>query len=336
MRVAILAHDRFPHRAKTALGVMRYGDQAVDAIIDRATAGSSVSDHTELVPDAPIVADMESVGAVDALIIGVAPIGGGFEEDWRPDIRNALERGIDVIAGLHTFLAEDEEFAALAAETGADIVDVRRPPPDLAVSQGIAGRVDAHVICTVGTDCSVGKMTATFELVEALRERGVDAAPIPTGQTGIMIEGWGTPIDRVIADFVAGAVEELILERGDDHEVLVVEGQGSLLHPAYSGVTCGILHGSMPDSLVICHDPTRTAVNGYESFPIPPLDVYADRYDRLAEPVSGASVVAGALNTSGLDDDAAAEALTRAASALDGPVTDVIRYGPGPIMEAIK
>lgn len=337
MRLAILAHDRFPHAAKTAIGVMRYGEQEVTAVIDRALAGTNVRAHTDMVPDAPIVQGFEDVSDVDALLIGVSPIGGGFDESWRPDVCEALERGCDVIAGLHVFLSDDPEFTEIADRTGATIRDVRRPPADLGVSEGRADEVSARVILTVGTDCSVGKMTATFELVEALRERGYDAATVPTGQTGIMIEGWGYPVDRIISDFVAGAVEDLVLERGDEHDVLIVEGQGSITHPAYSAVTCGILHGAMPDALVLCHEADREAIGSYERFSIPPLDACADLYERLSKPVSDASVVAGVLNTAPLEDTGVAEARVADASRTLGvPVTDPIRFGSEPVLDALR
>ncbi|HMB51617.1 MAG TPA: DUF1611 domain-containing protein, partial [Natronoarchaeum rubrum] len=269
MRVAILAHEKFPGDAKTALGVLRYGDHDVVAVLDRDSAGTQVDDHVDDVQDAPIVSGMSAVDAsIDALIIGVAPIGGGFDESWRADVVTALERGCDVIAGLHYFLSEDEEFARLAEEHGGELRDVRKPPDDLTVSQGRTDEVDAEVILTVGTDCNTGKMTTTMELARAAAEAGHDAAVVPTGQTGIMIEGWGIPIDRTISDFTAGAVERMIREVGDDHDYLFVEGQGSIVHPAYSAVTCGILHGAMPDKLVLCHEAGREAIHGYESFDI--------------------------------------------------------------------
>jgi uncharacterized NAD-dependent epimerase/dehydratase family protein len=336
MRVALLAHERFPDRAKTAVGVLRYADHEVVAVLDRDIPGRRVSEFLPDVQDAPIVASMADVpGEVDALFVGIAPIGGGFEDSWRPDVRAALERGCDVVAGLHYFLAEDEEFAALAAEHGAELRDVRRPPADLDVSEGIADRVEATVVNTVGTDCSVGKMTATFELAAAAREAGYTAAVVPTGQTGIIIEGWGTPVDHVISDYVAGAVEDLILEVGDDHDYLFVEGQGSIVHPAYSAVTLGILHGAMPDALVLCHEAGRERVHGYESVELPPLSEYVDRYESLAAPVREAPVAAGALNTRSLGDAAAREAAATAAERLDAPVTDPLRFDRAKLLDAL-
>ena len=340
-RVAVLAHDLFPGRAKTATGVIRYADYEVAAVLDRSNAGSRVADHMTIPAecDAPIVESMADAfdrdPEIDALVIGIAPIGGGFDESWRPDVERALEAGIDVISGLHYFLNEDEEFASLAREHGATIHDVREPHPDLTVSEGKSGEVDAHVVLTVGTDCSVGKMTVSLELQRAARERGLDAAFIPTGQTGIMIAGWGNPIDRVISDFTAGAVEEMILEHGDK-DVLFVEGQGSIVHPAYSAVTCGILHGAMPDAMVLCHVAGRDAIHGYESTPIPDPETYVDLYEDLAAPVHPGEVVSGAVNTSSLDSDAAArETLDEFGSEIDGPATDPIRFDADEILDAV-
>lgn len=335
MTVALLAHEKFPDDAKTAVSILRYADDDVVAVIDRKSTSQRVSDFLPDVQDAAIVAGMDDVDECDELIIGIAPIGGGFEASWRPDVRNALSRGCDVTAGLHYFLNDDEEFRALADEHDCELRDVRDPPADLTVSDGIAGEVDAEIILTVGTDCSVGKMTATRELYEAARERGEDAAFIPTGQTGIMIEGWGNPIDRVVSDFTGGAVEEMILERGD-HDYLFVEGQGSIVHPAYSAVTCGILHGSMPDKLVLCHEAGRETIHGYEDFALPSLPTYVDLYENLAAPVHETEVVAGALNTRTLEtDEGARTAVGAYTEALDVPTTDPIRFGPDGILEAV-
>jgi len=336
MQVAVLAHESFPDRAKTAVGLLRYGDHEVRALVDQEHAGDRVNNHLPDVQDAPIVASMADVPEVEALVIGIAPIGGAFDESWRPDVRAALERGCDVFSGLHDFLEDDEEFAALSAEHGGQLMDLRKPPEDLTVAGGTAGDVDATVVTTVGTDCSTGKMTASYELRDAARERGLDAAVVPTGQTGVAIEGWGIVVDRVISDYAAGAVERLV-ETPEGLDVLFVEGQGALTHPAYSGVTTSILHGSAPDALVLCHEAGREAVHGYESFAIPSPGTYADIYERLSGPVSGASVVAGALNTAGLDADAADAAVGAYSEAIDAPATDPVRDGvPEAMLEAIR
>ncbi|WP_254272054.1 DUF1611 domain-containing protein [Haloarcula marina] len=335
MQVAVLAHESFPDRAKTAVGLLRYGDHEVRAVVDRERAGSRVADVLPDVQDAPIVASMADVPEIDALVVGISPIGGQFDESWRPDVRAALERGCTVMSGLHDFLEDDEEFVRLAAEHGGALDDLRKPPDDLTVAEGTAGDVDATVVTTVGTDCSTGKMTASFELRDAARERGIEAAVVPTGQTGIAITGWGIVVDRVISDYAAGAVERLV-QTPADADLLIVEGQGSLAHPAYSGVTTSILHGSAPDALVMCHNAGQEVVHGYESFAIPPLSEYVDLYEQMAAPVSGAEVVAGSLNTSKLDADEAETAVTDYADAIGVPATDPVRDGvPDEVLDAI-
>ncbi|MFD1598270.1 DUF1611 domain-containing protein [Halobellus rarus] len=335
-RVVVLAHEKFPERAKTATGVLKYADYDVVAVLDRDRAGTVTTDHRADLPEVPIVSSMADAPEADTLLIGISPIGGAFDDSWRPDVRTAIERGCDVVAGLHYFLSEDEEFATLAAEHDVALRDVRKPKEDLTVAGGRSADIDAEVVLTVGTDCSVGKMTVALELVEAARERGVDAGFVPTGQTGIMIAGWGNPIDRVVSDFTAGAVEEMLLEVGDDYDVLFVEGQGSIVHPAYSAVTCGILHGSMPDSMVLCHAAGREAIHGYESFSLPEISEYVDLYEGLAAPVHEGSVVAGALNTSGIDDDDAARAAVEAyADELGQPATDVVRFDADAVLDSI-
>ena len=320
MRVALLAHEQFPDRAKTAVGILRYADHDVVAVLDRDTAGGRVHDHLSDVQDAPIVASMADAPDCDALVVGIAPIGGGFDDSWRPDVRAALQRGCDVIGGLHYFLADDTEFSHLADQHGCAIRDVRRSPADLSVAEG--------------TDCSTGKMTSSFELRDAARERGLDAAVVPTGQTGIMIAGWGIAIDRVVSDFAAGAVERLVQQEGD-RDVLFVEGQGALAHPAYSGVTLSILHGAQPDSLVMIHVAGRDSVHGYEEYPLLPVEQYADLYERVARPVHSASVDAGMLNTHSLPDDGAREAVGAYSDALGVPATDPIRYDADDVLDAV-
>jgi uncharacterized NAD-dependent epimerase/dehydratase family protein len=337
MKVAILAHEQFPDRAKTAVGVLRYGDQDVVAVLDRETAGTTVGDHLPEIgaADVPIVERVADAPAFDALLIGIAPIGGGFEESWRPDVRGAIERGADVVSGLHYLLDDDEEFAGLADEHGVELRDVREPPADLTVAEGIARDLDCEIVLTVGTDCSTGKMTTTLELLEAARRAGLDAGFVPTGQTGIVIDGGGIAIDRTISDFAAGATERMIEERADEHEYLFVEGQGSIVHPAYSAVTCGILHGAQPDHLVLCHEAGREAIHGYESFSIPDPAAVAGLYLDLAAPLAPTDLLGGALNTSGLAPEGAEKAIEAYAETLDAPAVDPVRNGAGHLVEQL-
>jgi uncharacterized NAD-dependent epimerase/dehydratase family protein len=337
MKVALLAHEQFPDDAKTAVGVLRYSDYDVTAVLDRTNDGTRVSDHVPDVQDAPVVASMSDVeDDVDALIIGIAPIGGGFEESWRPDVRNALERGCDVYSGLHYFLAEDEEFRGMADEHDAELWDVRKPPADIGVSEGVADSVDATVVLTVGTDCNVGKMTASRELYEEAREQGLDAAFVATGQTGILIEGSGIPVDRVVSDFTAGAVEDMVLDAGANHDYVFVEGQGSLVHPAYSGVTASIVHGAMPDYFVLCHEHGRDSVHGYDQ-QLPPVESFVERYESYAEPVSDSEVVAGMLNTQYVETETEARgAVADFEDAIGVPATDPVRFDLEEVVEVLR
>lgn len=334
MRVAILAHEKFPDDAKTAVGILRYGDHDIVGVLDRNRAGGQVHEYLPDVQNAPIVERMDEVPECDALIVGIAPIGGGFDDSWRSDIRTAIERGCDVIAGLHYLLSEDEEFAELAAEHDVELRDVRQPPADLTVAKGTAGEVDAQVVLTVGTDCSAGKMTSSYELRDAARERGLDAAVVPTGQTGIMVSGWGIAIDRVISDFAAGATERLV-EQASDHDVLFVEGQGAIAHPAYSGVTAAILHGSQPDSMVLCHVAGRETVGGYDEYTLPDPDTYASLYESMAAPITDATVDAGFLNTRSLDSAGADDAIAAYENEIGVPATDPVRYDAGDILDSL-
>lgn len=334
MRVAILAHGKFPEDAKTAVGILRYGDQEVVAVLDRERGGERVQDHFTDLPDAPIVESMADAPDCDALLVGIAPIGGGFDESWRDDVTAAIRGGCDVVAGLHYFLAEDEAFAALAAEHDVELRDVRKPPEGLTVADGTADQVSADVVLTVGTDCSSGKMTGSYELRNAARERGLDAAVVPTGQTGILISEWGIAVDRVISDFAAGATERLVEEAGD-HDIVFVEGQGALAHPAYSGVTTSILHGARPDSMVLCHVDGNEQFGGYPDVDIPPLGQYVDLYERLARPITDASVDAGLLNTHRLSPDVADSAISEYSEVIDAPATDPVRHDADQVLDAI-
>jgi uncharacterized NAD-dependent epimerase/dehydratase family protein len=335
MRIVILAHGQLPYHAKTAIGLLRYSSDEIVAVLDEETAGKSVSDFLDDVSDAPIVESLDQVpGNVDALFIGVSPIGGGFNEEWRHDIRSALKRGCSVYSGLHYFLSEDEEFSSLAEQYGGPIHDVRQQPPDLSVNKGRVKNLDAEIVLTVGTDCATGKMTTTLELVAKARERGIDAAFVPTGQTGVMISGGGIVIDRSISDFAAGAVEQLCLERSN-HDLLFVEGQGSIVHPAYSGVTMSLLHGSMPDKLILCHNPSRDTIAGYDNFPLPPVSQIARLYQDSASPICDTELVAGTVNTQSLSTEDADDAVETFETEINAPATDPLRFGVGPIMDEL-
>jgi uncharacterized NAD-dependent epimerase/dehydratase family protein len=342
-RLALLAEGHFTlENAKTAVGVLRYRADQVAAVIDSTSAGRTVQEAVGIAASAPVVADLEAAAALgaDSLLLGIAPQGGALPETWRAMVRDALRRGWDVLSGLHEFLADDAELAALARASGATLIDVRRPPRERTVGTAAAARTRALVVLTVGTDCNVGKMTAALEIERALASAGVRAAFVATGQTGIFIADRGTAVDAIPADFVAGAVEELVVEAAAEAEVVLVEGQGSLFHPGYSGVTLGLLHGAAPEALVLCHQPTRDRIrltgSSVPGSPIPALSLVRDAYERAASWVRPARVMGVALNTAAMAESAARAAVSAAAAELHVPATDPVRFGAAPIAEALR
>jgi uncharacterized NAD-dependent epimerase/dehydratase family protein len=246
----------------------------------------------------------------------------------------ALERGLDLWAGLHSLLADDPELSARARARGRRLVDLRAVPETLPVAAARVRSARCRVVLTVGSDCNVGKMTASWELHRALVARGVRSAFVATGQTGILLAGRGLAVDRVVADFVAGAAEALVLEAAADHDVVIVEGQGSIVHPGYAGVTLGLLHGALPHAMILCHQATRTRIR-HGDIAIPPLTDLVRRYEDALAPLRPGRVVALALNTYDLDADEAAFALEGAARAAGLPATDPVRHGPGILVDAV-
>ena len=220
------------------------------------------------------MADMDAAMRYEptTLLVGVAPAGGKLPPAFRRSILRAIELRLDVESGLHEFLAEDAEIADAAAGAGVGLRDLRRVPDGLDVPTGANLDTAAHTVLTVGSDCALGKMTVCLELDREARRRGVASVFVPTGQTGIAIAGWGIAVDQVVSDFVAGAAEQLVVEghaRGGDGAILWIEGQGSLNHPSYSGVTLGLLHGSAPHAMVFVHEPGRELIDGNPRYPDP-------------------------------------------------------------------
>ncbi|HYM80667.1 MAG TPA: DUF1611 domain-containing protein [Candidatus Limnocylindria bacterium] len=322
--------------AKTAVGVLRYRGDEVVAVVDSTRAGRTAQDCVGTGGEIPVVADLTAAGAAgaDSVLIGIAPRGGSLPDAWRPVLRDAIGRGWDVLSGLHEFLGDDSELSGLARETGARIVDVRRPPASRPVAAARARNVGALIVLTVGSDCNVGKMTTALELAQVLRHRGVRAAFVATGQTGMMIADHGVAVDAVASDFVAGVTEALVLEAADDADVVLVEGQGALHHPGFSGVTLALLHGAAPAALVLCHEHGRETVRDRD-LEIPPLPELVRAYETAAAWVSPAKVVGVALNTRSAPEAEARQAVAVAARATGLPATDPVRFGVEPLAEAL-
>lgn len=337
-RYLILAPNAFASTsAKTAHGVIAYGKDACVGVVDPAHAGKSVR---EVVPflqsEVPIVASVREGLALrpTALLIGVAPPGGAISSRWRGEILTALRAGLEVVSGMHELLRDDPAFVEAAQQHGASIWDVR-VPPEVPLFSGEAYSIAAPVLLTVGSDCAVGKMTVSLEIVKAARERKVEARFVPTGQTGIIIAGWGICIDRVIADFAAGAAERLILQAAPGSELLVVEGQGAINHPAYGPVTLALLFGCAPDALVLVAKPQQARIE-HHATPVLPCAQLIKTYQELCATVKPASVVGIALNTSDLSRTQALREIERTHEETQLPVDDVVRFGAGAFYDAMR
>ena len=343
-RLAILAEGEFGyHHAKTAMGVLRYGRDPVVAVLDSTRAGRNVA---EWLPgrDVPIVASLADALAMPepptALLIGIAPTGGRLPDSWRAVLLDAIGRGLEIHSGLHTFLGDDPDLAAAAAGAGVRIVDYRRPPERMTTAVGRAHRPGSRVILTVGTDCAIGKMSVGLELRAAAAAAGASVSFVPTGQTGMMIEGWGVAVDRVIADFLQGTCEWLVEEGEARGDWVIVEGQGSLDHPAYSSVTLGLIHGTTPHAMVMVH---RVGLDAHDfdhlpecRFPIAPLEPFIELHERIAAMVAPSRVVAVALNTRDLDRDEEARAEIERVRTLTGlPCDDPVRFGGEALWSAV-
>lgn len=340
-RYLILADGNFhPLESKTANSVIRYQADRVVGILDRRTAGKTAQDVLGFGGGIPVVGSIEEGLALKptAIMIGIAPAGGKLPEEWRDWLGRALESGCDLVSGLHTFLSDDKDLAARAARLGRKIFDARKAPAKLPIGAGEARLVEPFVVLTVGTDCNVGKMTAQLQLVSGLKERGLKTNFAATGQTGIFIEGWGTAVDAVVADFISGAAEDLVLRAARDADIVLVEGQGSINHPGYSGVTLGLLHGSCPDAMILCHQATRTHIGEYRTSPwlrIPPLSRYIELYEMIGSAVHPTKVIGICLNTFDLSDAEAREACVRAAAETGLPCTDPVRFRDDVLLDAI-
>lgn len=340
-RYAMLCEGGFNEEAKTATGVLRYAEAETVAIIDSQTAGSTAGDHVPgLTSSVPVVATLAEALTLepDTMLIGIAPAGGKLPAPFRAVVLEALAAGLDVESGLHDLLGDDRELAAAAAAAGVQLRDLRRAPAGLDVPTGANLTVSAHTVLTVGSDCALGKMTVCLELDREARRRGLRSQFVATGQTGVAIAGWGIAVDEVVSDYTAGAAERLVLEghrRAGDGAILWIEGQGSINHPFYSGVTLGLLHGSAPHSLLIVHEPGRELIDGDPRYPIPALPGLIADYERIAGYVRSAKVCAVALKTNRLSDADAHAAIQRIGAETGLVADDPVRFGAGRLLDAV-
>ena len=322
-----------PLTAKTACSVIRYCPQDVVAVFDRQLAGRTAGEVLGVGGTIPVIGDLADAPTANALMIGIAPSGGQIPVAWRAIILQAIGRAMNIVSGMHKFLQDDDEFAAAAAEHGVELVDVRRNQEhDVATRVGI--RDDCLRIHTVGNDCSVGKMVTSIEITRGLQQRGHDAQFVATGQTGIMIAGAGCPVDCVVADFVNGAAEKLI-RANQAHDILLIEGQGSLAHPKYSAVTLGLLHGCLPHGLIMCYEAGRQSVHGMEAVGLVSLSHLRTVYETMGNLMQPCRLIGVSMNSRLLTDAQAEAERQRVRDQLGVPVSDVFRHGADDLVQAV-
>lgn len=335
-KYAILAEGAFDYiLSKTGNAIIRYHPEQVACVVDSKTAGKTAADVLGIGEEIPVVATLQDAFQYgpNAVLIGTAPPGGRLRDSWRSMIRLAIENRLDVVAGLHSFLSDDIEFRKLAEEKGVHIRDLRKPPNPLPFSKGSWQTRKTPVLLTVGTDCDTGKMTAAWELKQELNTRDIIAAFVGTGQTGILLGGFGVAVDAVVSDFVAGAIETEVDKAAEESDIVIVEGQGSVTHMAYSGVTVGLLHGCMPEMILLCHEPDRK-LDTFD-YPMASFDMILNLYLKLVEPFRPTELMGISLMTSLLDDATAARKVSEYEEHFNVPVSDPIRFGMDRIAENI-
>ncbi len=336
-RMAILLHEGIRGKyGKTGLAILRYSEAPIVVAIDRECPGESLQELTGIKRDVPIVSSVAAALQYqpEVLVIGIAPKGGIVPDDYWHEIKDALSAGMSIVNGLHTPLSTIPDLKALL-KPGQLIWDVRKEPPNLSIATGIARTLACRRVLTVGTDMSVGKMSASLELHWASRQRNWRSKFLATGQTGLMLEGDGVPLDAVRVDFAAGAVEQMVMRYGKNYDILYVEGQGSLLHPG-STATLPLIRGTQPTQMVLVHRVGQTHV--MENVPIPPLKEVVKLYEAVAwaggafAPVPVAAI---ALNTAHLDESQAKEAIAQTEAETGLPCSDVVRFGGSKLLDAL-
>lgn len=316
-----------PTYAKTGLGIVDWRPDLVAGQLRFAGSGVDLG-----VPDMSVA---EAVDAgVKSLLIGVAPVGGVFPDRWWVPVEEAARAGLDIVCGLHFKLSDFPGVVAAAKASGARLIDVRNPPANLPVGTGV--KRTGKRLLMVGTDCAIGKKYSALALDNAMREAGMNSTFRATGQTGIMLAGEGVPIDAVVADFISGAAELISPDNDEDHWD-VIEGQGSLFHPGYSGVSLGLLHGSQPDAFIVCHDATRTVVSGWEHYTLPSIKDCIDQHVLMGSRTNpNIRCVGICVNTSKLPADKRLDYLAALSKETGLPCVDPLLDGCGAIAACIK
>ncbi len=337
-RILALAEGRFsPLKSKTANGAIAYMPGEILGVIDSTKAGMTAQQVLGYGGPIPVVRSLEEglrLGPTH-LLIGIAPSGGRLPDAWRDIIRNTIKARLHILSGLHTILSDDPEFAALAHEHGVALTDYRKIQPESeVVAKGTWRNRSAKVILTVGTDCNIGKMTTMLEVHKDLLRRGFRADFVATGQTGMMIRGRGVAVDSLVGDYIAGAIElEVDRSVAEGYEYILVEGQGSLTHMGYSGVTLGLIHGTMPDAMILCHQPTR--LKDDYGLALPELNNTIAFHEMVVRYFRETKVVAIGLNSVGLSEDESREAAGLISTLTGLPAVDAFRFGPDKLTDAL-
>ena len=322
------------HSAKTGVSFIRYRGEQVVAVLDSTATAKTTGELFGVGGDIPVIKSLDQAQGANTLMIGIAPSGGRMPEAMRAATLEAIRKGWLIESGMHAFLCDDEEFAREAKVSGATLRDVRKNN-----EKDVTHRKEINPKClrihTVGNDCSVGKMVTSIEVTNGLKERSVDAKFVATGQTGILIEGDGCPIDCVVADFVNGAAEKLVLAN-QHHEVIVVEGQGCISHPRYSAVTQGLLHGVMPHGLIFCYEAGRTHVKGMDDIPLIAIADLMKLYHLSANTQFSSQFIGVGINSRNLTDEEYEREKERIKNEFALPAVDVIREGAGPLVKAVS
>ena len=336
-RFAILCHEAFNYiKNKTGNMLIRYRPDEVVAVIDREKIGSTSEEEVGVGGNTPVLGDFNATLHLepDTLVIGNATQGGFITDEYKAEIINAMNAGCDVISGMHQFLNDDSELKNIAAQKNVKLIDLRMPPDPPHFPTGTWQNRKVPVLLIVGTDCDTGKMTTAWEVAKRLQDRGRKVEFIGTGQTGILLSGSGVPIDAVKADFMAGEIEFLIQNTPKDTELVIIEGQGALTNQFYAGVTLGLMHGAMPDYMLMTHDPSRDL--DVTDFPMVSMQHVMDLHLDLMKVFRESKFIGINLLTFAFDEKKALDVIQKSENEFNIPTTDLIRFGDKGLIDAIE
>ena len=336
-KIVILSHGAFNYiKNKTGNMLIRYRTEEVVAVLDRTKSGITAYDELGYGENIPVLDNFDDCidFKPDTLVIGNASQGGFISDEYRVEVIKAIEFGCDIISGMHHFINDDEEFVQLAERFNVSLFDLRRPPDPPNFPKGSWHKRKIPVLLIVGTDCDTGKMTTAWEVSERLKSKDRKVEFIGTGQTGILLSGAGVPIDAVKADFMAGEIENMIDKVPDDTELIIVEGQGALTNQYYAGVTLGLLHGAMPDYMLMTHDPARDL--DVTDYPMASMKLVMDMHLDLMGNFKESKFIGINLLTFALSDEEAKKEIDKVKNEYGMPTTDLIRYGSNELIESIE